>query len=333
MGLCPLKDPSITRHVQLVRHRSSQVSCILIVQSADIFVLPSAILVSLAGEEVKCFLPSHFDALQIQFAQRACAAYIWDAESRLTYDNTHLPQPGDVEELQERVLQKANVSAPMQLYFWFIVEVVVIFAAYVITRLVTLCLSSAELLIHHVIASAMRAQPRVKQGIREGEVDTVQELDEDPLSDTTRSTLTQLKSSRLIFIVYIIVEIVFLLIWFGLSVNAVVVQSQRSSLANAETSNVMCEFNLSKLGNNQKYVTQCQMPLMHDLHMVAMANAALCFTVAILLLIHIVHLALVAPFLAKGPMEPILNLEFEKSRSTFFSDLTLLAMLIERPFH
>ena len=279
---------------------------------------------------MKCFTPTHFDEAQTEFAQRACSAYIWDTENRQTYDNTHLPIPGEVEELQAKAMESANVSKPMQLYYWFTIEMIIIFAGYMLTRLVTLCLSSAELVVHHVIAIALRNKTSVTISLKE--IDSEQELC-DEMSIVTKQSLAKIAKGRLIFIMYLIVEVLLLLIWFGLSVNSVVIQSQRQKLAGADTSNVMCEFNLSKLGNNQKYVTQCQLPLMNNLAMVSMANSAMCFTVALFLLIHILYTAFAAPFLSKGPMDSILRQVGVKPLSGAFSDLTLLAMLQEHTYH
>ena len=245
------------------------------------------------------------------------------------YDNTHLPIPDQVEELQSEVMKSMNVSKPMQLYYWFIIEVVIIFAAYLITRLVTLSLSSAEMIMHHVITVAMKNPTRVKHTMGDEDVDSQQELYDGGMNLTTRNSLTKIAKGKIIFIVYLLVELIFFLVWFGLSVNALIIQSERQKLAGAETSNVMCEFNLSKLGNNQKYVTQCQMPLMGNLAMVSMANSALCVTVAVLLLIHLLYTALIAPFLSKGPMDSVVRQVGVQPLSAAFSDLTLLAMLHE----
>ena len=248
----------------------------------------------------------------------------------MTYDNTHLPIPGELEDLQAKAMESANVSKPMQLYYWLIIEIIIVFAGYMLTRLVTLCLSSAEMVVHHVIAIALRNKQSMTISLKE--IDSEQELTEE-MNITTRQSLVKIAKGRLIFIVYLLVEIILLLIWFGLATNALIVQTQRQKLADADTSNVMCEFNLSKLGNNQKYVTQCQLPLMNNLAMVSMANSAMCVAVALFLLIHILHTGLVAPFLSKGPMDAILRQVGVKPLSGAFSDLTLLAMLQDQTLH
>ena len=282
------------------------------------------------GADVKCFTPSHFDEAQIEFAQRACSAYIWNIENRKIYDNTHLPIPGEVEGLQGQAMESANVPKPMQLYYWFIIEIVIIFAGYMLTRLVTLCLLTADLVVHHIITITIKNKGTMRISLKE--IDSEQETS-DEMNIVTKQSLVKIANSRLIFTVYLIVEVLLLLIWLGLSTNAVLIQSQRQKVAGADTSNVMCEFNLSNLGNNQQYVTQCQLPLMNSLAMVSVANSAMCFTVALLLLINILYMAFIAPFLSKGPMDSILKQVGVKPLSAAFSDLTLLPMLQEHIYH
>ena len=218
----------------------------------------------------------------------------------------------------------------MHLYYWLIIEIIIVFAGYMLTRLVTLCLSSAEMVVHHVIAIALRNRQSMTISLKE--IDSEQELTEE-MNVTTRQSLTKIAKGRLIFIVYLLVEIILLLIWFGLATNALIIQTQRQKIADADTSNVMCEFNLSKLGNNQQYVVQCQLPLMNNLVMISMANSAMCVAVALFLLIHILYTALVAPFLSKGPMDAILRQVGVKPLSGAFSDLTLLTMLQDKILH
>ena len=224
-------------------------------------------------------------------------------------------------------VQNGNMSKPMQLYYWFIVEGVVVLAGFMVTRMVTLCLSSAEMVIYHVIkASFGNKQDMVSME----DIDSESEKHEEP-GDSTKQSLSKIARGRLIFILYLLVEFLLMLIWFGLSGKAMVVQTDRQDLATANTSNVMCEFHLSRLGNTQKFVTQCQLPSMTNLYMVSMANVALCFTVAVFLLIHVVYTALIAPFLIRGPMDSILKQAGVKSLAAAFSDLTLLAILSDHP--
>ena len=277
--------------------------------------------------DAKCFTPSHFDESQKQFAQRACSAYIWDSKHRVSFDNSPLPMPDQAEELKMDSVQNGNMSKPMQLYYWFIVEGVVVLAGFMVTRMVTLCLSSAEMVIYHVIkASFGNKQDMVSME----DIDSESEKHEEP-GDSTKQSLSKIATGRLIFILYLLVEFLLMLIWFGLSGKAMVVQTDRQDLATANTSNVMCEFHLSRLGNTQKFVTQCQLPSMTNLYMVSMANVALCFTVAVFLLIHVVYTALIAPFLIRGPMDSILKQAGVKSLAAAFSDLTLLAILSDHP--
>ena len=224
-------------------------------------------------------------------------------------------------------VKEGNVSKPLELYYWFMVEGVVALAGFMVTRMVTLSLSSAEMVIHHVIKASFGNKQEMASM---EDIDSESEKHEEP-GDCTRQSLCKIARGRLIFILYLLVEFLLLLIWFGLSGKAVVVQTDREGLAQADTSSVMCEFHLSRLGNTQKFVTQCQLPSMSNLFLVSMANVALCFTVAVFLVIHVVYTALIAPFLVKGPMDSILKQAGVKSLAAAFSDLTLLAILQDRP--
>ncbi len=277
----------------------------------------------LSDEDAKCFTPSHFDESQKQFAQRACSAYIWEPKNRVRFDNSHLPMPGQTEELKMDSVRSGNLSKPLELYYWFIVESVVALAGFMITRMVTLCLSSAEMVIHHVIRESLGNKQEM---VSMEDLDSESEKHEEP-ADCTKKTVARIARSRLIFVLYIIIEFLLILIWFGLSGKAITVQTGREALSQADTSNVMCEFHLSRLGNTQKFVTQCQLPSMNNLYLIAMANVAMCFAVAVFLLIHLVYTALIAPFLVKGPMDAILKQAGVKALPAAFSDLTLLALL------
>ena len=283
---------------------------------------------SVVDFDAKCFTPSHFDESQKQFAQRACSAYIWDTKHRVNFDNSQLPMPDQAEELKMDKVSNGNLSKPLELYYWFIVEGVVILAGFMITRMVTLCLSSAEMVIHHVIRASFGAKQDM---VSMEDLDSESEKHEEP-ADSTKQSLSRIARGRMIFILYLLVEFLLMLIWFGLSGKAMVIQTDRQDLASADTSNVMCEFHLSRLGNTQKFVTQCQLPSMNNLYMVSMANVALCFTVAVFLLIHVVYTAVIAPFLVRGPMDSILKQAGVKSISAAFSDLTLLAILQNHPY-
>ena len=237
--------------------------------------------------------------------------------------------PGEAKELKMDKVQNGNLSKPLELYYWFIVEGVVILAGFMITRMVTLCLSSSEMVIHHVIKASFGNKQEM---ISMEDMDLESDKEEDR-GDSIKQSLSRIAKGRLIFIIYLLVEFVLMLIWFGLSGKALTVQTERQSLANADTSNVMCEFHLSRLGNTQKFVTQCQLPNMTNLYLVSMANVVMCFTVAVFLLIHVVYTALVAPFLVRGPMDSILRQAGVKPLAAAFSDLTLLAILRDHSYN